>query len=622
TKISTTLGDTGGGSPTAHGWSTLSRYLLPLLLALSWSESGEQEKVFSSTKRTVTSSTKGKGKAKAPRGRCQEEEPVSEEEEDNSSMASETDNEKGQDTKPPRKRKKLDKLHEHLSDLVKIFATDLHPRWLTYNYHIVLHIADQIRLHGPPRAYWAYPSERLYGLMKQIKTNRHRNGQIEFSLISRTDDRHRVATALENLPPLPLVTTMRAIIKGESRQGAKTMDDETDQGFTSSRTAKPMRLTLPQLAAVCSIANRSRPADSQPLIPLAASTPGRRENVANNMATRLNRIDHSFFEEAAQTMIHNTYAQIKVLQHQDWPDRHLFSDSMWTELGYMLATRDDPQDAVISVEDIASVALTGKQTTIPHRSKVIQIKTTNPFNTANASTITQTSICAVTIITTVTVVVKFVTVTVIATVFAVTVIVVTVINPPFAKQVLALSTPFPTLAKVIVVKIVVVPWFHIFNPSLSIPRVHTTNIPIPCVFLTVRSGGITRTEVFPIRSSRRTPVDRDRTSPCRWRIDHGEVASLEVEWTGVIGHVTTNVRMLGSIFRTDHPATDGGWKAKVGRLAEDVEATANRMRTQTLPVVVHPLHNVEQLERAPLQEHRTDDHTLATVVRLHLHFLR
>ncbi|CAD6982951.1 unnamed protein product, partial [Tilletia controversa] len=267
TKISTTLGDTGGGSPTAHGWSTLSRYLLPLLLALSWSESGEQEKVFSSTKRTVTSSTKGKGKAKAPRGRCQEEEPVSEEEEDNSSMASETDNEKGQDTKPPRKRKKLDKLHEHLSDLVKIFATDLHPRWLTYNYHIVLHIADQIRLHGPPRAYWAYPSERLYGLMKQIKTNRHRNGQIEFSLISRTDDRHRVATALENLPPLPLVTTMRAIIKGESRQGAKTMDDETDQGFTSSRTAKPMRLTLPQLAAVCSIANRSRPADSQPLIP-------------------------------------------------------------------------------------------------------------------------------------------------------------------------------------------------------------------------------------------------------------------------------------------------------------------------------------------------------------------
>ncbi|KAE8237974.1 hypothetical protein A4X06_0g9042 [Tilletia controversa] len=398
TKISTTLGDTGGGSPTAHGWSTLFRYLLPLLLALSWSESGEQEKVFSSTKRTVTSSTKGKGKAKAPRGRCQEEEPVSEEEEDNSSMASETDNEKGQDTKPPRKRKKLDKLHEHLSDLVKIFATDLHPRWLTYNYHIVLHIADQIRLHGPPRAYWAYPSERLYGLMKQIKTNRHRNGQIEFSLISRTDDRHRVATALENLPPLPLVTTMRAIIKGESRQGAKTMDDETDQGFTSSRTAKPMRLTLPQLAAVCSIANRSRPADSQPLIPLAASTPGRRENVANNMPTRLNRIDvrnstlspkgpahaatsdpsfcvvrfggqkrlanflyafkHSFFEEAAQTMIHNTYAQIKVLQHQDWPDRHLFSDSMWTELGYMLATRDDPQDAVISVEDIASVALT------------------------------------------------------------------------------------------------------------------------------------------------------------------------------------------------------------------------------------------------------------------------
>ncbi|KAE8242975.1 hypothetical protein A4X06_0g6637, partial [Tilletia controversa] len=186
-----------------------------------------------------------------------------------------------------------------------------------------------------------------------IKTNRHRNGQIEFSLISRTDDRHRVATALENLPPLPLVTTMRAIIKGESRQGAKTMDDETDQGFTSTRTAKPMRLTLTQLEAVCSIANRSRPADSQPLIPLAASTPGRRENVANNMATRLNRID-----EAAQTMIHNTYAQIKVLQHQDWPDRHLFSDSMWTELGYMLATRDDPQEAVISVEDIASVALT------------------------------------------------------------------------------------------------------------------------------------------------------------------------------------------------------------------------------------------------------------------------
>ncbi|CAD7066202.1 unnamed protein product, partial [Tilletia caries] len=124
-----------------------------------------------------------------------------------------------------------------------------------------------------------------------------------------------------------------------------------------------------------------------------------------------------------------------------------------------------------------------EQTTIPYRSEVIQIKTTNPFNTANASTITQTSIFAVAIITTVTIVVKFVTtivtVTVIATAIVVTVVV-TVINPPFAKQVLALSTPFPTLAKVIVAKIVVVPWFHMVNPSLSNLRITTTNFPIPC----------------------------------------------------------------------------------------------------------------------------------------------
>ncbi|KAE8235280.1 hypothetical protein A4X03_0g9838, partial [Tilletia caries] len=79
--------------------------------------------------------------------------------------------------------------------------------------------------------------------------------------------------------------------------------------------------------------------------------------------------------------------------------------------------------------------------------------------------------CAVTIITTLVIVVTIVTTIVIVTVVIVTVIVVTGINPPFAeviiKQVLALSTPFPTLAKVIVVKIVTVPWFHIFPPPVS-----------------------------------------------------------------------------------------------------------------------------------------------------------
>ncbi|KAE8240508.1 hypothetical protein A4X13_0g7766 [Tilletia indica] len=441
TKVSVTLGDTGGGSPTAHGWSVLSRYILPLMLALSWSDVDETEKRFSSKKRTVTGRRQAKGKKGKGKVRHKPPSVSSSSSDDDGSITSDDDaDELAGPSSSPRKRKRiaksrkttrtfstmvslkrlveaslhlahatrlghafilseaqLDKLHSHLSDFVKIIATDLHPKWTSYNYHIVLHIADQIRLHGPPRTYWAYPSERLYGLMKQVKTNRHRNGEIEFSLLSRTDDRHRVATVVSNLPPNPLAIALRTLIEGEQQHGAQIADELNPLSATSSRT-KSFQLSSIQAEAVCELANKKRPADSDPLVSLSLSTAGKRENVINHTATRIDRLKvkntvlapkstssspssdpgacivqvgtekrmaryksafrHSFFEESAGKMVTYTYAEVQVHDNLPWPDHDLFSDSMWTELGYIMSDGSQHRTLVLNSEDIVCAALT------------------------------------------------------------------------------------------------------------------------------------------------------------------------------------------------------------------------------------------------------------------------
>ncbi|KAE8216964.1 hypothetical protein CF319_g8831 [Tilletia indica] len=465
TKMSLTLGDTGGGTPTAHGWSVLSRYLLPLLLALTWSQLTETEITFSSTKRTVTGNdkTKTKGK-KGPKQRI----PSASENDD--TMTSEASGMEDDEPGPSRQRKRkrvvekskktktfstsislarlveaslhlahaarlahafiliepqVAKLDTHLSDFVKILGSDLHQKWLTYNYHIVLHVADQIRLHGPPRAYWAYPSERLYGLMKQVcssdfvignpnihlfvylpyhssslqvRTNRQRNGEVEFSLLSRTDDRHRVATVVNNLPPAPLALALKSIIEGQRNQGGKGMADEDPFSAIQPRSKKTITLSLDQLVAVCAIANSKRPSGYDPLIPLAASTSARPDNVASHTATRLDRItvrnttlaakstspsptsdpssciirigssrraarfefgfSHTFFEEYAGKMITYTYAQVRVLDDVPWPEHALFGNGMWNELGYIFASRSNVKTMIVSTDDIVCAALT------------------------------------------------------------------------------------------------------------------------------------------------------------------------------------------------------------------------------------------------------------------------
>ncbi|KAE8218381.1 hypothetical protein CF319_g7734 [Tilletia indica] len=440
TKISVTLGDTGGGSPTAHGWSILSRYLLPILLALSWSSLSETEKTFASSKRTLTS--RDKSKAKKPVRRKSRRDVTSSD--DGSSMTSgTTDGEKEEETGPSSrigKRKRvtskrktaktfstpvsltrlveaslhlahaarlahayilveaqLIKLDAHLSDFVKILATDLHPKWLTYNFHVVLHITDQIRLHGTPRGYWAYPSERLYGLMKQVKTNRHRNGQIEFSLLSRTDDRHRVSTVVNSLPPIPLALTLKNIIDGHRQQGGKGMADEDFLSTDTRSSDKPFTLNSTQLEAVCDIANKRRPAGNDPLVPLTSSIPDARETIVSDAAVRRDRVtvknstlapkstsssstsdpsfcivqvgprrqaarfqygfSHTFFEESAGRMITHHYAEVQALDSVSWPTHGLFLHSMWKDLGYLFATSLKYQTLVVSIEDIVCAAL-------------------------------------------------------------------------------------------------------------------------------------------------------------------------------------------------------------------------------------------------------------------------
>ncbi|KAE8226886.1 hypothetical protein CF319_g590 [Tilletia indica] len=206
TRISPLLGNPSGGTPTSAGWSVLTRYLLPVLLVAAWRGLllGSGVKTFSTTKRKLYARRDELDEEGqmiyvpfddgGPNAHDENGPPPASMSSHANPSASGQPNSTGQSaaqfTREVRLINLLDatlqlaaasrlahahrldaqqlmNLHEHLCTYVRIIATEINPAWTTYNFHIALHVADQIREHGPPRAYWSYPQERSYGIMKR-----------------------------------------------------------------------------------------------------------------------------------------------------------------------------------------------------------------------------------------------------------------------------------------------------------------------------------------------------------------------------------------------------------------------------------------------------------------------
>lgn len=54
---------------------------------------------------------------------------------------------------------------------------------LTVNNHLVMHIADMIRLFGPVQNWWLFPFERFNGVLERVNHNGHDGGALEVTLM-------------------------------------------------------------------------------------------------------------------------------------------------------------------------------------------------------------------------------------------------------------------------------------------------------------------------------------------------------------------------------------------------------------------------------------------------------
>ena len=60
------------------------------------------------------------------------------------------------------------------------------------NHHMAMHYARLIRLHGPVYAWWLFAFERFNGMLEDVNTNGHANGQMELTLIRNWLIRQRI----------------------------------------------------------------------------------------------------------------------------------------------------------------------------------------------------------------------------------------------------------------------------------------------------------------------------------------------------------------------------------------------------------------------------------------------
>ncbi|KAK0519190.1 hypothetical protein OC834_007467 [Tilletia horrida] len=407
TKLSPQLGTKSGGTPTAHGWSVLSRYALPVILMSAWTHrSGHPHKMFKTSKRTVAPQALNLVASKTELREVLQlrEHPRTRQETGQSSSPRsrvQTTTPGGLAHAPILNEAQIDRMHEHLSEFVKIMAHDIHPRWITYNGHIALHIADQIRLHGPARAYWSYPQERSYGLMKRIKTNRRRDGQIEATLLGRTDDRHRIQTVVKNLPSDRITDTVRAIVgEGDAAHAQALLSADSLQ-----RHSRTLRLGEADLLAICSMSSRLRRPGDAPVAVMTHFQPGQIASMLMPTATRLDslnvkgtplrartaqhaassdpsacivqhndrlrvaRFEHAFVHEYLEVhtgrTISRTYAIVHLLDPASLPATLLSANPLWQGLCFLPARPSRQTRVLVSQEAIISPAilLDGSQVT-------------------------------------------------------------------------------------------------------------------------------------------------------------------------------------------------------------------------------------------------------------------
>ncbi|KAE8223554.1 hypothetical protein CF319_g3418 [Tilletia indica] len=296
-------------------------------------------------------------------------------------------------------------LQTHICEYVRLIGSNIHSAWPTYNYHIVTHIADHIQLHGPPRAFWSYPQERMYGLMKRIKTNQRRGGQLEMTMQAKTDDRRAIAAKVQNLPDTPLPSFLRALLERDVRQvldedcgSTNATDSHRLAGplLTDARTAN--HLSQLDLEAVRQIVQRLANPGDPPISTISTFDPSRNETVLGTGVSTSSSIvvngrhitsrsarhgessdpsicvveteqglrvakfesafSHAYIKKGQQRVIIGHYVVAHVFEMITWPQGDVMADEMWTELGYIAASLAHPKRRIMLKSAVTGAAIT------------------------------------------------------------------------------------------------------------------------------------------------------------------------------------------------------------------------------------------------------------------------
>ncbi|KAL9932873.1 hypothetical protein V8E36_008128 [Tilletia maclaganii] len=370
------FGSASGGSPTSSKWSVAGRYVMPILLASAW----RATMISTDIKTFVTSKTT----IEALEGETQDVSGTYTKDVNLSTMVS---------TGPRSDHiiistAQLQVLHADICTFVDSIATAIHPRWVTYNYHILTHLVEHIQLHGPASAFWAYNQERSYGLMKQINTNQHRNGELEITMQNRTRDRHRLGAMLSSADTA-------------SPAGGEESDAVAEGGSSAPIQARPHEhLIAADMAAVCRLLQHKRSGSTLPVIPSFADALFDSQSMAiivDSRATysdvgrmhvkarssrhglnsdpsacivsttdgpRLARFDrsfiHTYFDPERQKVYRQTYtyAIVYMLRPTPWPTDVAMRSRLWSSLGFLSASVDNPERRVIFAADVTAPAIT------------------------------------------------------------------------------------------------------------------------------------------------------------------------------------------------------------------------------------------------------------------------
>ncbi|KAE8229800.1 hypothetical protein CF326_g5220 [Tilletia indica] len=404
TRLRPDLGKPSAGTPTAAGWSTLTRYILPVLLVSAWRNIllSTDTKTFITTKSTIPH----------PKGQSFQKS-VSLASIVNASLTL------ARACRLAHSRTmtvaQITAMHENLVDHVRLISSQIHPAWVTYNFHIVLHLSEHIRKHGPPRTVWSYAQERSYGIMKKIKTNQHRGGELEITLLNKTDDRHRFAAKIESLPPSKMANNLRSLIAGAEKRNRETTtvdliededgdsdddDNELDGIYQSARCA--YHLSSSDLLRISGIMNEREMAHGREtrFTPFFAhdETSHSSETVLSSMAEKSGTMDvgdyrlrrkttrfgassgpsaclirtsaglrlarfeayikHSYFDPNTRTVSSQGYAIIHEVEALQWPTDRSMRLPLWKELGYVAGKASQSLRRIVGEGDVIGAAIT------------------------------------------------------------------------------------------------------------------------------------------------------------------------------------------------------------------------------------------------------------------------